>query len=94
MACKLMHVRKIASRTPIGAYKMTNRTHKPSGNLQQQNTPINAHQNATAACMLFYLHDGCLPAQVESLVKIFQHLGSLCLILHGYGLAPGNSSTA
>ena len=50
-------------------------------------------KDATAACKLFYLHDGCLPAQVESLVKIFQHLGSLCLILHGYGLAPGNSST-
>ena len=49
---------------------------------------------ATAACTLLCLHDGCLPAQVESLVKIFQHLRSLCLILHGYGLAPGDLSTA
>ena len=67
-------------------------------NLQEtcsSKTPQLMHtKDATAACKLFCLHDGCLPAQVESVVKIFQHLGSLCLILHGYGLAPGNSSTA
>ena len=58
-------------------------------NLQEtcsSKTPQSMHtKDATAACKLFFLHDGCLPAQVESLVKIFQHLGSLCLILHGYG---------